>query len=112
MTALAERTWTVVCLLDDLRPELGVAALVDGEQIAIFRTHDGQVYAIGNRDPFSNAWVLSRGIVGSRAGVPMVASPIYKQAFDLRSGACLDDRTVRVPSYGVRVVDGVVEVRV
>ena len=56
------------------------------------------------------ASVLSRGIVGSRGDVPVVSSPMYKQAFDLRTGACLDDAAVRVASYDVAVVDGVVHV--
>ena len=43
-----------------------------------------------NLDPYSGASVLSRGIVGSRQDAPTVASPMYKQVFDLRTGACLD----------------------
>ena len=74
------------------------------------RTHDGNVYAISNYDPFSNASVLARGIVGSRStaegDVPFVASPMHKQAFDLRTGQCLDDADVRIPTYDVRVLDG------
>jgi nitrite reductase (NADH) small subunit len=53
--------------------------------------------------------VLSRGIVGDRGGVPMIASPIYKQAFDLRSGVCLDNPSVAIRSYAVRERDGRVE---
>ncbi|HEY3717852.1 MAG TPA: nitrite reductase small subunit NirD [Jatrophihabitantaceae bacterium] len=104
-------TWVVVCSLDRLQPERGVAALVDGVQVAVFRTHDGAVYALDNRDPYSGAYVLSRGIVGSRGDVPTVASPMYKQVFDLRTGACLDDDTMRVATYDVRVADDQVEVR-
>jgi nitrite reductase (NADH) small subunit len=81
-------------------------------QVALFRTHDGAVYALDNRDPFSGASVLSRGIVGSRGDVPTVASPMYKQAFDLRTGACLDDGAVTIATYPVRVVDGQVQVSV
>jgi len=103
--------WLAVCPFDRLRPERGVAALIDGVQVALFRTHDGAVHALDNRDPFSGAYVLSRGIVGSRGDVPTVASPMYKQAFDLRTGGCLDDDTVRVATYDVRVVGGQVEVR-
>ncbi|HEX6335852.1 MAG TPA: nitrite reductase small subunit NirD [Jiangellaceae bacterium] len=102
--------WTPICTLADLQPERGVAALVDGIQVAIFRTHDGRLYAIGNRDPFSDAYVLSRGIVGNRREVPTVASPMHKQAFDLRTGRCLDDETVAVPTYPIRLVGDVVEV--
>ena len=104
-------TWTRVCALTDLTPDRGVAALIDDEPIAVFRlgTSD-DVVAIGNIDPFSGASVLSRGIVGSKGDVVTVASPIYKQRFDLRSGACLDDPSVRVRTHDARVVDGWIEV--
>jgi nitrite reductase (NADH) small subunit len=92
----------------NLPVERGVAALVHGTAVAVFRTYDDQVYALGNHDPFSRASVLSRGIVGTRGDVPFVASPMHKQAFDLRTGQCLDDASVSVPSYPVRMVDGVV----
>ena len=98
-----------VCRLDDLQPERGVAALLpDGSQVAVFRTHDGAVHALSNVDPFSGAAVLSRGIVGDRGGIPVVVSPIYKQAFDLRTGRCLDDDAVSVAVFPARVVDGMV----
>jgi nitrite reductase (NADH) small subunit len=101
---------TVVCRYDVLLPERGVAALIGDLQIALFRTHDGEVFAIGNQDPFSRANVMSRGIVGSRGDVPTVASPMFKQVFDLRTGACLDDPAVSLPVYVVEVVDGQVTV--
>jgi len=99
-------TWTVVCRVADIPLEGGVAALVGTEPVALFRTHDGAVHAIGNLDPFSDASVLSRGIVGSRGELPVVSSPMYKQAFDLRTGRCLDADGVSVPSYDVAVVEG------
>ena len=101
---------TVICAVDALLPERGVAALLGDVQIALFRTHDGEVFAIGNQDPFSGANVMSRGIVGSRGDVPTVASPMFKQVFDLRTGACLDDPEVSLPVYPVEVVDGQVVV--
>jgi len=76
----------------------------------VFRTFDGGLYAIGNQDPFFGAFVMSRGIVGSRGDAPTVASPLGKQVFDLRTGECLDDCLVTVPVYGVRVREGQVEV--
>jgi nitrite reductase (NADH) small subunit len=97
---------TVVCSYDELLPERGVAALLDGQQIALFRTYGGEVFALGNQDPFSGANVLSRGIVGNRGEVPTVASPMFKQVFDLRTGVCLDDPAVAVAAYAVVVVDG------
>jgi nitrite reductase (NADH) small subunit len=107
ITAMSQ---TVVCRYDVLLPERGVAALIGDVQIALFRTHDGSVYAIGNHDPFSGANVMSRGIVGSRGDVPTVASPMFKQVFDLRTGVCLDDPSVSLPVYPVEVVDGQVTV--
>jgi nitrite reductase (NADH) small subunit len=103
-------TWIAVCACDDLQPERGVAALIDGEQVALFRTFDGSLYAIGNQDPFTGAFVLSRGIVGTRGDIPTVASPLHKQVFDLRTGTCLDDETARVPVFAVREREGQVEV--
>ena len=101
---------TVVCAVEALLPERGVAALLGDLQIALFRTHDDEVFAIGNQDPFSRANVMSRGIVGSRGDVPTVASPMFKQVFDLRTGVCLDDPEVSLPVYPVEVVDGQVVV--
>jgi nitrite reductase (NADH) small subunit len=105
--------WTPVCHYDDLQPERGVAALVDGQQVALFRLFDGALHAVGHRDPFSDAYVMARGIVGTRGEVPTVASPMYKQVFDLRTGICLDapeDSAVRLPVHAVRLRDGRVEV--
>ncbi len=102
--------WTAVCRYGDLRSERGAAALIGQEQVALFRMFDGTLHAIGNQDPFTGAFVLSRGIVGSRGEIPTVASPLHKQVFDLRTGACLDDATIAVPVYAVRVRDGLVEV--
>jgi nitrite reductase (NADH) small subunit len=111
MTAtLPDLRWQDVCDVDWLLPERGVAALLGDVQVAIFRTHDGELHAIGNIDPFSGAAVLSRGIVGDRGGVPTVASPIYKEVFDLRTGRCLDNPDVSVPVYPVRVTSGRLEI--
>ena len=109
--AWEDADWTPVCALDDIVPDTGVCALIAGRQIAIVRAGDGdQIYAIDNFDPFSNAFVISRGIVGDKNGVPKIASPIYKQSFDLRTGQCLDDPAVRVPVFPTRVRDGRIEV--
>jgi nitrite reductase (NADH) small subunit len=85
-----DATWQRICPLDALEPERGRAALVGTTQVALFLTHEGQVYAVSNHDPYSGAHVMSRGIVGTRGGAPTVASPMYKQVFDLRTGMCLD----------------------
>ncbi|MEV0530701.1 nitrite reductase small subunit NirD [Kitasatospora sp. NPDC050463] len=85
--------WRPVCTLDDLQPGRGVAVLLDGEQVALFRDRAGALHAVDNRDPFSGAQVLSRGLLGSRGDRPTLASPMYKQVFDLTDGRCLDEET-------------------
>ena len=102
--------WVDVCALGAVVPDTGVGALVAGRQLAIFRLADGSVHALSGFDPFSKAFVLARGIVGDRAGAPKVASPIFKQSFDLRTGQCLDDPGVRIPVHGARLRDGRIEV--
>lgn len=106
--------WVQVCALADLEIERGRAALVGQTQIALFLTHAGRVHAVSNLDPYSDAYVISRGIVGTRQDVPTVASPMYKQVFDLRTGACLDTqgkepKSLRV--WPVTVRDGIVCLR-
>lgn len=104
-------TWIRVCRTQDIVPYSGVAALVRGRQVAIFRLQS-EFYALSDYDPFSGAYVLSRGIVGDRAGVIKVASPIYKQCFNLLTGECLDDPSVKVPTYPVHVMDDAVHISI
>ena len=100
--------WQPVCRLVELEVERGATALVHGQALAIFRTPDDVVYALGNYDPFARASVIARGIVGTRGDVPFVASPLHRHGFDLRTGECLEDPAVHVPVYAVKVVEGVV----
>jgi nitrite reductase (NADH) small subunit len=112
-TATTNQKWENICPLERIFPNTGVCALVNGRQIAVFRVGEGMdVYAIDNYDPFSKAYVLSRGIVGDKNGIPKVASPIYKQNFSLLTGECLDDTTVKLSTYLVRVVEGNVQIAV
>ena len=102
--------WTRVCALEDLTPDRGVAAIIGGHQVALFRLDgDDEVYAISHRDPYSGANVMARGLVGTRGGVPTVASPMHKQIFSLRTGESMDDPAVRLDIWQARVVDGMVE---
>jgi len=112
MNAKVELEWLPVCKLDDVLPNLGVCAKVADRQIAIFKVADTsgtQLFAIDNHDPFSEANVLSRGIVGDLKGQIVVASPVYKQHFNLATGQCLEDET-RIQVYPVRAIDGQIEV--
>ncbi|NEQ50561.1 MAG: nitrite reductase small subunit NirD [Leptolyngbya sp. SIO3F4] len=109
--SVATLDWVTICPLDAIAPNTGVNALLGVEQVAIFRIgNTDEVYATGNFDPFSKAFVMSRGIIGDRKGVLKVASPIYKQNFNLKTGECLDDAAITIPVYPARVVDGQVQV--
>lgn len=114
MNAKVGLEWVPVCKLDDLLPSLGVCAKVADKQVAIFRVLENgttNIFAIDNHDPFSEANVLSRGLVGDLKGHTVVASPIYKHHFDLVTGKCLED-DVSIPVYQVRERDGQVEVMI
>jgi nitrite reductase (NADH) small subunit len=96
--------WHDICSYAGLMPERGACAMVQGVQVAVFRTFDGALFALSNLDPFSGAQVISRGILGTRGGAPTVASPMFKQVFDLRTGSCLDDPRVALPTFAIRRV--------
>ncbi len=106
--------WTRVCAVADLEVERGRAALCGDVQIALFLLPTGRIHAVANLDPYSGAHVISRGIVGSRQDAPTVASPMYKQVFDLRTGICLDPLGKELhdlASWPVTVSDGDVFVK-
>lgn len=107
------RLWVDICSKDDLQPDSGICALVEDQQVAIFYLpKQEKVYALNNYDPFGKANVLSRGLVGDINGEPMVASPLYKQHFSLKTGLCLDDETVKIDTYDIRIENDRVEVNI
>ncbi|MDR7304419.1 nitrite reductase small subunit NirD [Haloactinomyces albus] len=102
--------WVPVCDREAVPPEYGVAALVDGRAVALFRTAEDELFAVDNVDPFTGAGVISRGIVGDRDGEPTVASPLLKHVFSLRSGVCLDEPSTQLPTFPIRHRQGSVEI--
>jgi nitrite reductase (NADH) small subunit len=108
------RSWVAVCHLAVLEPERGVAVLVNGAAVALFRVGD-QVLGVSNVDPCSGASILSRGLVGHTdlgdGPVAYVASPLRKERFDLVTGRGLDV-DIELETWPVRVLDdGWVEVQ-
>ena len=108
---MRNENWIAVCNLTDIVPNTGVCALINGAQIALFHVTDSQqqnpqALAIGNYDPNAQASVLSRGLVGNLGERIVVASPIYKQHFDLHTGECLEAPQHSVPAYPARITDG------
>lgn len=99
--------WKLVCKQSDLVKGAGVAAMVNGQQVALFYVPEAesQVFAIGNWDPFGKANVLSRGLIAHLQGEWTVASPLYKQHFVLSSGQCVEDKEVTIPSWQAKLED-------
>jgi nitrite reductase (NADH) small subunit len=114
MTETPANTWMPVCSVDDIVPNTGICALVEDRHVAIFYVQDAEdgLFAIDNVDPNVKASVLSRGLVGNLGERIVVASPIYKHHFDLRTGECLEAPEHSVAAYPVRVENGAVLVAV
>lgn len=106
--------WSPVCSVDDIMPNTGICALVNDRHVAVFYVQESgeQLYAIDNIDPNTRASVLSRGLVGNLGDRVVVASPIFKHHFDLRTGECLEAPEKSVAAYPVRVENGTVLVAV
>lgn len=102
--------WVALCLLDELEPLWGEAALVGGHQVALFLLPDGNLHAVSNRCPATGSYVMSRGIVGSKGARSTIASPLHKQVYDLVTGECLSSADYLLATYPVRVDAGVVQV--
>jgi nitrite reductase (NADH) small subunit len=106
MTTTLAPEWMAVCAVSDILPDTGVCARIDGRHVAIFRIGDDRFHAIDNVDPQSGASVLSRGLTGSLGGRTVVASPLYKNHFDLATGECLEAPQHSVRAHAVRVDGG------
>ncbi|OFI38927.1 nitrite reductase small subunit [Arthrobacter sp. SW1] len=102
--------WHRVCMLEDLEPNWGEAAIIDGLQLALFRLPSGEVYAVAQQDPATLSNVMARGILGSRGDSPTIASPLHKEVYDLRTGECFTKPELRLQAFATRLVDGAVEV--
>ncbi|EOR07442.1 nitrite reductase small subunit NirD [Acinetobacter genomosp. 15BJ] len=104
---LPENQWVEVCALDDITPNTGVGALIEGQSVALFRVgHEKRIYALSNKDPFSQANVMCRGIIGDLQGERVIASPIYKQHFSLATGRCLEDKDQKLLVFPTKIENG------
>ena len=104
--------WLTVCPIKQLHDSVGVCAKIHQQQVAIFHSlRAKKLFAIHNFDPFCRANVLSRGLIGTLQGQWVIASPMYKQHFNLETGQCLEDPNIWIPVYEVREHEGQIEVR-
>ena len=96
--------WIEVCRLDEI-PTLGARVLEveGGDSIAVFRGTSGKVFALRDRCPHKGG-PLSQGIVAG----DMVTCPLHAWNLSLESGEARAPDVGCVPTYPVRVEDGVV----
>ncbi|MCH7333953.1 nitrite reductase small subunit NirD [Acinetobacter modestus] len=107
MSMLPENQWVDVCNLDDITPNTGAGALIAGQSVALFRVgNEKRIYALSNKDPFSQANVMARGIIGDLQGERVIASPIYKQHFSLATGRCLEDKDQKLSVFPTKIENG------
>jgi nitrite reductase (NADH) small subunit len=106
--------WITVCHEQDLVDNSGVCALINEQQVALFKlasANDEKIYAISNWDPIGKANVLYRGLIGSIKDKTVVVSPLYKQRYCLSTGQCMDDLGQKVLVYPCRIVDQQVQLQ-
>ncbi|TFD55317.1 nitrite reductase small subunit NirD [Cryobacterium frigoriphilum] len=108
----ADLIWERACAVTDLEPSWGEAALVRMKQIALFLLSPTEIYAVAHCDPHTDAYVMARGIVGSKGDRPTIASPLHKEVYDLGTGECFSNPALALPTYQTRVVGGFIEVAV
>ena len=115
-TTVATAVWEKACAVDELEPSWGEALLLRMKQIALFVISPQEIYAVNHQDPATDAFVMARGIVGSKAVAdehrPTVASPLLKQVYDLGTGECFTDPTLFLQTYRTRVVGGFIEIEI
>ena len=106
--------WITVCSDTDLVTNSGVCALLNEQQIALFKiksANNEQLFAVSNWDPIGKANVLYRGLLGSVQDSKVIISPLYKQRYCLESGQCLDDAAIKLIVYPVRIEQNQVQLQ-
>jgi nitrite reductase (NADH) small subunit len=106
--------WITVCSDTALVTNSGVCALLNDQQIALFKiksANDEQLFAVSNWDPIGKANVLYRGLLGSVDNNKVIISPLYKQRYCLESGQCLDDDAIKLIVYPVRIEQNQVQLQ-
>lgn len=118
---IADSQWLKACHVDDLVINSGVCVLLNEQAIALYAqtNYVGKdadatlnVFALSNIDPVTQASVLSRGLLGSTGDTLFVASPIYKERYNLETGECIDNDDLSVQSYPTKIVDAFVYIAV
>jgi nitrite reductase (NADH) large subunit len=100
----SSRQWVHVGRVSDFPKDGGATIKYGNVQIAVFNfTSRGRWYACQNMCPHKNAFVLSRGILGSAGDEPKVACPLHKRPFSLQTGHCLSGDDYSLKLFPVKV---------
>lgn len=106
---IIQEAWVDLGSVEDFPTGTGTPVLYGGVQLAVFRYATNEWYATQNMSPKRRAFVLSEGLLGSADGVPKIACPLHKNQFALTTGECIDDPSLQIMTFNVRVTDGRVE---
>lgn len=85
---------------DDFMERLGRLVLLDDLEIALFKTSDGQFYALENKSPGPKGGTLVEGIISETT----LFDPICDWRINLTNGQVLDPDTGQVTTYPVQLV--------
>jgi nitrite reductase (NADH) small subunit len=104
--------------LDELEPGQKRAVTLGATAIIVIRSTGGDVYALRNicphRGPKLTRGTLTNAVTGDRHGEYRISTratlrcPWHGFEFDAATGVCLGDPAMRVRTYPVEVVDGMV----
>lgn len=98
---------TMLANVGDIPPGEGRVFAVDGKQIAVFHTHDGEVLAVQPFCPHRRG-PLADGLMGGTT----IVCPLHDRVFDLRTGCGLTHEKATIKTYPVTVTDGSIWVQV
>lgn len=92
--------------LTEIPPGSMQAKVLEGREIVICHTREGGVFALDNICTHAHARMCEGRLRATR-----LVCPLHGASFDVRDGRVLGaPAVVPLPTYPVRVVDGVVEV--
>ena len=96
------KQWIKIAKSDDFVANGGGCVKHGNMQIAVFNFNRETWYAVQNLCPHESQMVLSRGLIGDKAGEPKVACPLHKNQFSLKTGQHLNGSDYQLTTYPVK----------
>ncbi|WP_322906750.1 nitrite reductase small subunit NirD [Paenibacillus campi] len=91
-------------MLDEFLSRIGRVLVVDGQEIAVFRTSDNAVFALENRNPHPKGGTIAEGIVSGH----ILYDPLYDWQIDLATGKVQAPDEGQVRTFPVKLEQGAV----